>query len=155
MEGPKRHRGHRRVREAAAAGYTTEPSEPGLTGVLLDSDVILDALRGRGQASRRLIELAERGIPTYTTAISWAEVYAGIRAGEEFLTQGFFEARGDVLLDGIAGRRAGSYLARYSKSHGLGIADALIAAAATTSGLWLWTMNRRHYPMSDVLFYEP
>jgi hypothetical protein len=82
-------------------------------------------------------------------------VYAGIRAGEEFLTQGFFEARGDVLLDGIAGRRAGSYLARYSKSHGLGIADALIAAAATTSGLWLWTMNRRHYPMSDVLFYEP
>jgi len=34
------------------------------------------------------------------------------------------------------------------------IADALIAAAATTSGLRLWTLNRRHYPMKDLEFYE-
>ena len=55
----------------------------------------------------------------------------------------------------MIGRRAGTYLVRYSKSHNIGIADALIAAAAATTGLRLWTLNRRHYPMADLEFYEP
>jgi predicted nucleic acid-binding protein len=46
------------------------------------------------------------------------------------------------------------YLARYATSRGVRIANALIAAAATTSGLRLWTLNRRHYPMEDLEFYE-
>jgi hypothetical protein len=47
------------------------------------------------------------------------------------------------------------YIARYSRSHGVEIADALVAAAAATTGLRLWTLNRKHYPMPDVRFYEP
>src|SRR5712692_5043563 len=39
------------------------------------------------------------------------------------------------------------YLARYAKSHGVEIADALVAAAAAVSGLRLWTLNRKLYPM--------
>jgi predicted nucleic acid-binding protein len=35
------------------------------------------------------------------------------------------------------------------------IVDALIAAVATMSGLRLWTLNRRHYPMEELEFYEP
>ena len=35
------------------------------------------------------------------------------------------------------------------------IADLRAAAAATTAGLRLWTLNRRDYPMEDVHFYEP
>ena len=58
------------------------------------------------------------------------------------------------MLDGKVGRQAGDYLARYAKSHGVEIADALIAAAAATSGLRLWTLNRRHYPMQDLRFFE-
>ena len=46
------------------------------------------------------------------------------------------------------------YLARYAKSHSVEIADALIAAAAATSGLRLWTLNRKHYPMQDLRFFE-
>jgi predicted nucleic acid-binding protein len=37
----------------------------------------------------------------------------------------------------------------------LTLADALIAAAASTSGLRLWTRNRRHYPMDDLAFFLP
>ena len=70
------------------------------------------------------------GIPTYCSPVSWAEIFAGIRPGEEVPAEGFFHA------------------------HGVGIADALIAAAASTTGLQLWTLNRRHYPMDDVRFYE-
>ncbi len=98
--------------------------------------------------------LEASGVPTYCTAIAWAEIYAGIRAGEEPMTQAFFEARGEIVLDGRVGRRAGAYLAPYARSHGVELADALVAAAATTSGMRLWTLNRKHYPMPDIRFYD-
>lgn len=66
-----------------------------------------------------------------------------------------FAARGEVALDARVGRLAGSFLARYARSHRLKLADALVAAAAAASGLLLWTMNRNHYPMPGVAFYEP
>jgi hypothetical protein len=112
-------------------------------------------LRGRSGIGERLAALEARGVRTYTCAIAWAEIHAGVRPGEEALTERFLVERGEVLLDAVAGRRAGQYLARYSRTHGVRIADALVAAAASTSGLALWTLNRRHYPMLDVTFYEP
>ena len=154
MARSTRHRPNRRVREASQAGYAPDPPET-LTGVLLDSDVVIEILRGRSPIVEAALKLESSGTPTYCTAISWAEIYAGIRAGEEPLTEAFFQARGELVLDAVSGRRAGAYLARYARSDGLEIADALIAAATATAGLRLWTLNRRHYPMPDVEFYEP
>ena len=149
-----RRRADRRVREAASTRYAEEPKETQqLTGVLFDSDVIIEILRGRQKVVEEALALESSGVPTYCTAISWAEIYSGIRPGEEALTEAFFNARGEVVLDGVAGRHAGSYLARYRGSHGLELADALIAAAAVTSELQLWTLNRRHYPMPDLVFF--
>jgi hypothetical protein len=59
------------------------------------------------------------------------------------------------VIDSNVGRQAGWYLARYAKSHGLEIADALVAAAAVTAGYRLWTLNRKHYPMDDLRFFSP
>lgn len=101
------------------------------------------------------LALEASGIPTYATAIAWAEIHAGIRRGEEHLTEAFFDARGEILIDGVIGKRAGSYLARYAASDGVQIADALVAASAAIAGVRLWTMNRKHYPMRDVQFYDP
>ena len=129
-------------------------AQPELTGVVLDSDVIIEILRGARGTLQAAIALEESGVPTFCTAISWAEIFAGVRRGEEAVTRAFFEARGEVVLDGKIGRQAGDYLARYAKSHRVEIADALIAAAATTSGLRLWTLNRKHYPMQDLRFFE-
>lgn len=154
MAKSPRHRADRRVREAAPARYAPDTSEA-LTGVLLDSDVVIEILRGRSRIVDAAIDLERTRTPTYCTAISWAEIYAGIRAGEEPLTEAFFLARGELVLDAVCGRHAGAYLARYARSHGLEIADALVAAAAVTSGLRLWTLNRRHYPMPDLEFYDP
>lgn len=153
MARPGRPRAHRRVREAVEARYETQPAE--LSGVLLDSDVVIEILRGRREAARAAERLAEKGVPTYCTAVMWAEIFAGLRPGEEPLAEAFFESRGEVVLDAVAGRRAGAYLARYARSHGVEIADALVAAAATTAGLRLWTRNRRHYPMPDLRFFDP
>ena len=153
MAGPRRPRRHQRVREAPPPEYPSG-SRSELTGVVYDSDVIIDILRGRTNVLESARELEERGVPTYCTPIAVAEVYAGIRAGEEPLTEAFFEARGEVVLDARVGRRAGAYLARYARSHGVELADTLVAAAASTAGFRLWTMNRKHYPMPDVSFYE-
>ena len=154
MARPSRPRRHRLVRETSTAGYEASAPE-GLTGVLYDSDVIIEILRGRFQVVEAATVVEGGGVPTYCAAVTVAEVYAGVRRGEEPLTDAFLAARGEVVLDAKIGRRAGEYLARYAKSHGVEIADALIAAAASVSGLQLWTLNRKHYPMTDLRFYDP
>lgn len=125
-----------------------------MTGILLDSDVIIEVLRGRQKTVDEILALERGGAGTYCCAVSWAEIGAGLRPGEEAVTEAFFHARGEVTIDGAVGRRAGLYLSRYARSHGLEIADALVAAAASTTGLRLWTLNRRHYPMEDLRFFE-
>ena len=152
MARPGRSPRHRRVREALAARYEVDESKESLNGILLDSDVVIEILRGTRDFVAKAEGYARAGVSSYCTAVSWAEVFAGVRPGEEAATQAFFDARGEVVLDATTGRRAGTYLARYGRSHGVAIADALIAAAASTAGLRLWTRNRRHYPMDDVEF---
>ena len=154
MGKPRRPRRHARVREAPAEGYPAQ-AQPALTGVLYDSDVIIEILRRRAAVVTAARSLEGAGTPTYCTPVAWAEIYAGIRAGEGPATEAFFAARGEVALDAHIGRLAGSYLARYARSHGVELADALVAAAAAASGLQLWTLNRQHYPMPGVTFYEP
>mgnify|MGYP001217583833 CR=1 FL=1 len=153
MAKPKRSGRDRRVREAPEAEYAAPASH--VVGVVYDSDVIIEILRGRAGVVDAARDLEGGGVPTFCTAISWAEIFAGIRPGEEHLTLAFFEARGEIVLDGSVGRRAGAYLARYAKSHRVEMADALVAAAAVGSGLRLWTLNRKHYPMPELAFYPP
>ncbi len=152
MARPRRDRRDRRVRETSAERYAADAVA--LTGVLLDSDVIIEILRGNDDIIEAIAVLEASATPTYCTAISWAEIYAGLRPGEEAATAAFFEARGEVVLDAVAGRQAGHYMAQYGRTHGVEIADALVAAAAATAGLVLWTQNRRHYPMPDLRFYD-
>src|SRR5262245_52858245 len=154
MAQSERYRRHPRVREAAAPRYAPPAPGEGVAGVLLDSDVVIDILRGRKSVSGGLMAIEARGILTYCCAITWAEVGAGLRPGEEAATEEFFHARGEVVIDAATGRRAGAYLARYARSHGVEMADALIGAAASTAGLSLWTLNRKHYPMDDLRLYD-
>lgn len=154
MARPKGPRQHGRVRETPEAGYSSAPVASTLNGVLLDSDVVIEILRGNPKVRAIADGLEAAGTPTFCTAVSWAEVYQGLKPGEEPSTDDFFEARGEVVLDARTGRHAGKYLARFARSHGLEVPDALIAAAAATTGLRLWTLNRRHYPMKDVRVFE-
>jgi len=155
MAQSERHRRHRRVRETPSGRYAPSPQPGGVAGILLDSDVVIEILRGRSSIADQLAATERQGLRTYCCAITWAEIGAGLRPGEETATEGFFEARGEVVIDAATGRRAGSYLSRYAGSHGVEIADALIAAAASTAGLSLWTLNRKHYPMEDLRLYNP
>lgn len=155
MAGPKGHRKHVRVREKPAPRYAPLAETKGLSGVLLDTDVVIEVLRGNRSLVALVVALADEGIPSYCTAVTWAEIFAGLRKGEEMVTESFLAARGEVIIDAGTGRHAGAYLARYGRSHGVEIGDALIAAAAATTGFHLWTLNRKHFPMPDVRLFEP
>ena len=65
-----------------------------------------------------------------------------------------FRALTCIPIDAEAGRQAGVYLRQYRRTHGVEIADALIAASAVANNADLWTRNRKHYPMSEVSFFE-
>src|SRR6266436_1782413 len=83
MAKPHRYRRHQRVREAASTRYSpAPPPSTAVTGILLDSDVIIEALRGRRESSDGIRAIEHRGVPTYCCAVSFAEIWAGVRPGE-------------------------------------------------------------------------
>ena len=113
--------------------------------LVVDTDVLIDYLRDRPQAVA-FLEGTEQTLAV--SAITVAELYVGVREGEERGRLDAFVAAFDVLgLDRQAAVQAGLWRRQYGPSHGMGLADALIAASVDAAGATLVTLNRRHFPM--------
>lgn len=122
--------------------------------VLVDSDVLIEVSRERNRdISFRWVQLAESGSAVLCSPVTSAELWAGALPREHEATAELFRTLVCVPIDHETGRQAGDYLRHYGKSHGLEIGDALIAAAAVLNRAALWTRNRKHYPMKELLFY--
>lgn len=117
---------------------------------LLDSDVVIAWLRRDRDVVRWLTERDGAGDVLAWTPVSIAEIGACVRPRESFIVGELARVLHCVELDERVGRKAGTYRLRFGGSHGVEIADALIAAAAHVHGLTLCTRNLRHYPMRDV-----
>jgi len=61
----------------------------------------------------------------------------------------------EVPIDGRAAEDAGRYRKAFRASHKLLLPDALIAASAKNVGAILVTLNRKHYPMTDIEIQIP
>lgn len=122
--------------------------------ILLDSDVVIEWLRGRRPVVDKIQRLIEQQSELFWTPVSIAEIYAGVRKGEENDVANLFLLLESVTIKPAVGKQAGQYLRMYAKSHGVQLGDALIAASASVEGLSLWTLNRKHYPMKDFDFYS-
>lgn len=120
--------------------------------ILLDTDVIIQCLRGIKKESERVRQMLKNSDEILFTPISSAEIYAGIKSGEEKIVANFFDLLKPVEIGRVLGEKAGEYLRTYRKSHNLEIADALIAAAAFITRSKLYTLNKNHYPMKDISF---
>lgn len=121
--------------------------------VLLDSDVIIEWLRGHEPFVQEIPKLIERHWELFWSPVSVAEIFAGTRKGEEAAVNNLFLLLESVSITADTGKEAGRYLKSYSKSHGMELGDALIAACAFEQSLELWTLNKKHYPMKDIRFY--
>ena len=116
--------------------------------LLLDTDVLVDYFRGRIEA---LAYLRARSEPILISAITVAELYAGVREGEERRGVEQFLALLEIIpVDAEIARKGGLYRRDYGPSHGIGLADALIAATAELHQAKLVTLNARHFPMMEV-----
>jgi predicted nucleic acid-binding protein len=122
--------------------------------IILDSDVIIEWLRGHDPFVQAITKLLEEHAELFWTPISVAEVYSGVRKSEEAQTANLFVLLESVNISAATGKKAGEYLRRYSKSHAVEIADAFVAACAFVEKASLWTLNRKHYPMKDVSFFS-
>lgn len=122
---------------------------------LLDSDVIIAWLRGYEPIARLIPALLQKGEVLSWTPVSVAEIFAGVRKSEERQVENLFLVLEPLSLSPAMGRKAGQYLRAYSRSHGVELADAFLAAAAHSEGIPLWTLNRKHYPMRDIQFFSP
>lgn len=119
---------------------------------LFDTDVIIEWLRNNKKVVEKIKELIKAGAIITWTPVSVAEIYAGIRNSEEGIVSELFLAMEVLSLTEEVGKKAGEYLKSYNKSHGLEIADALIAGSAFHYKMKLWTFNKKHYPMNDIEF---
>lgn len=120
--------------------------DPNSTSLLVvDTDVLIDYLRDQAEAVAFLEGCAQ---PLALSVVSVAELYVGVRDGEERRRlDGFVAAFEALPLEWEAAVQAGLWRRQYGRSHGTGLADALIAASAAAAGGTLATLNRRHFPM--------
>ena len=119
--------------------------------VLLDTDILVEVLRQRDAAILTQWRRITGGTdPVLYTPVTAAELWHGLRPGEEAAALEVLSTLICVPLNDDIGRRAGDYLRRFHRSHGLALGDALIAAAAAVHSCALWTRNRKHYPMKDI-----
>ena len=122
--------------------------------ILVDSDILIEVSRAKHQEILfQWIELSESGITVLYTPVSEAELWEGVKPGEQRALAHLFRTLKCAPIDCEIGRRAGHYLLQYRKSHGMELGDALIAATAHAHSAHLWTRNHRHFPMKDLEFY--
>lgn len=113
--------------------------------LLIDTDVLIDYLRDHADAVVYLESIAEE---VFISAITVAELYAGVREGEERAAlDSFVKAFEIVLVDEAIAVKGGMYRRDYRKSHNVGLADAIIAASAEAKNAILVTLNSKHFPM--------
>jgi predicted nucleic acid-binding protein len=115
--------------------------------LLLDSDVLIDYLRGQADAVD-FLKSTRRDLRV--SAATVAELYVGVREGaEREVLDRFVELLEIVSITATIAKQAGLWRRDYGKSHGTGLVDSLIAASASFSGSTLVTLNQKHFPMLD------
>ncbi len=111
-----------------------------MTGLLVDTDVLVDHLRG--------VRAFERpaGATLHCSVVTRAELFAGPKDQEEEVRE-LLEAFREIAVTLELAEAAG----RIRRATGIGLPDALIAASALANGLELVTRNLRDFGRVDGL----
>lgn len=116
-----------------------------MRGILLDTDIAIDYLRGVPVAVD-FVQRHEQDIAL--SAVTVAELFAGVREGEETRElEEFIRLFPVIPVDLEIAKSAGLHRRDFGPSHGTGLADGMLAATADLHTLGLKTLNTRHYPM--------
>ena len=112
--------------------------------MLIDTDVLIWLFRGRASAHNAIEQLDS----VQLSAVTYMEMVQGMRNNEEFrlFRRTIHDHQWKIIpLNENISHRASVYIENHALSHGLTMADSLIAASAIESGLPLMSANVRHY----------
>ena len=113
--------------------------------ILLDTDVLVDFFRGHSKAVAFVNAHTTRII---LSSIIVAELYTGVKGdAEQIALENFVSLFRVVPVSVEIAKAGGLYKRDCGKSHGVGLADAILAATAEAENAELKTLNTKHYPM--------
>lgn len=115
--------------------------------MLVDTDILIDYLRGLPAAITFLESHMDEGL---ISAVSVAELYQGVREGEERTKLSRMISAFVVLpLTQEIAETAGLYRRDYRARTGCGLADCMIAATASAHRVALASLNAKHFTMLE------
>ena len=120
--------------------------------ILIDSDVLIEHLRGTTAARDWLVHARQASGPLAISVVSLTEIAGEMRSPERREVMRLLGSMQRFEVTEQVVWRAATLMREYRRSHsGIGSGDYLIAATALTEGLELATLNVRHYPMFPEL----
>jgi predicted nucleic acid-binding protein len=120
--------------------------------ILVDSDVLIEHLRGKTPARDWLVRARQSPGPLAISVVSLTEIAGGIRQPERREVMRLLGSMQRLEVTEQVAWQASTFMQQYRRSHsGIGHGDYLIAATALTEGLELATLNVRYYPMFQGL----
>lgn len=124
------------------------------SALLLDTTVLIDALRNRNQRRRLLAALLGAGHTLATSTINVAEIYGGLRPGEEQATGSLLAGLQILDVSNPIAVRAGGLQSEYRRrGQTRSLADMLVAATALEHGLQLLTDNGRDFKVAGLTLF--
>jgi tRNA(fMet)-specific endonuclease VapC len=118
---------------------------------LLDTNVLVLAIRGRERGLGLLRELAGSGAKMGCSVITVGEIYAGMRQHEATRTAELLEQLDVYPVTLEIAKHAGTVKNEWRiKGYTLTLADTLIAATAIRHRMVLVTDNRKDFPMAEL-----
>ena len=122
--------------------------------LLLDTDIVIHLLKKREDILELFIDMHEQGTLFYVSPIVIAEIYVGAFKKEHPKIEAFFNLCTRLTLDAKTAKQAGLFAAQYRKAYqGISLEDYLLAATAEQLNCPLWTHNKKHYPMDEIVLF--
>jgi predicted nucleic acid-binding protein len=132
----------------------SDPAVGTFSTILLDTTVLIDVLRNRNQRRSYLSNMTASGKALATSTICIAEVYGGLRPGEEPGTRAFLETLEWFAVSGEIAERAGELKAELRRQgHTRSIADMVVAATALEMGFSVATDNHKDFQVPGLMLY--
>ncbi len=120
--------------------------------IYIDADVLIWHLRGEKKALNFLkMVFSDRTNELWIGAMQRAEIVFFMRPEEEHATSNLLSHFHTAAVNELIIDKAAQIYRRWHPSHGIDINDAILAATAIHSGGRIFCLNRKHYPMPDVL----
>ncbi len=122
-----------------------------MTLYLLDSDAIIDYLRGMPGAVSFIGSLLDRGDSLCVCDVVVAEVYSGVRPDNRNEAQGLLDTLIYLPITRETARQAGEWRYLHARQGiALPTTDTLIAATAHAHNASIVTGNKKDYPMEEL-----